>query len=94
MTDEPSERETSRVLVCTPKLPLTLKKSATVIVASVATLRSAPLEAGWVMVTVDPSSMRTLSGLALKSTMEALGIPPVADPRDLLSSTAKFVAEI
>ena len=38
--------------------------------------------------------MRTLSGLALKSTMEVLAMPPVAVPSDLLSSTTKFVAEI
>ena len=92
--DVPSESETLRVLVWTPKDPVTLKKSATPIVASVATLRSAPLLAGCVMVTVEPSSMRTLRGLAWKSTRELFAAPPVAVPSDLLSSTAKLVAEI
>ena len=46
VTEVPSERETSRMLVCTPKLPVTWKKSATPIVASVATFSSAPLVAG------------------------------------------------
>ena len=45
-TEVPSESETSRVLVWTPKLPVTLKKSATPMVASVATLSNAPLVAG------------------------------------------------